>query len=128
MAGATVGNAPAGDPNLSLLKWRLVLASFLVIATIVMHNLGQAGAMESSLLAGLGFVFVSLAVSWAACMGGAPRVILLISQLLADTVGIGLLVHFTGGSASVLPLLFCVPIVLLWKFPFPSPTPPPPPV
>ncbi len=103
---------PAGDPNISLLKWRLVLASFMVAGTIIMLNLGHAGSMESPLLGSLGFVFISLAVSWAACMGKAPRNPLLISQILADTVGIGLMVHFTGGSASVLPLLFCVPIVL----------------
>jgi len=112
MADMTVKNTPNEDPNLALLKWRLVLASFLVVATIVMHNLGHAGSMDSPLLAGLGFIIVSLAISWAACMGGAPRTVLLVSQLLADIVGIGLLVHFTGGSSSVLPLLFCVPIVL----------------
>jgi two-component system, NtrC family, sensor histidine kinase PilS len=112
MAGVTMKKTPAGDPNLALLKWRLVLASFLVMATVVMHNLGHAESMDNSLLTGLGFIVVSLAVSWAACMGGAHRVFLLSFQLLADTIGIGMLVHFTGGPASVLPLLFCVPIVL----------------
>jgi len=105
-------NTPAVDPNISLLKWRLVLAAFMVIVTITMHNLGNTGAMAGSLLAVLGFVFVSLAISWAASMGGVARTPLLIFQLLSDSIGIGLLVHFTGGSTSVLPLLFCVPIIL----------------
>lgn len=105
-------HAHEGEPNLALLKWRLVLAAFIVMATIVMHNLKPGGIMDTSLLACLGFVFITLAVSWAACMGGAPRTFLLISQILADVVSIGLLVSFSGGAASIFPLFFCVPIVL----------------
>ena len=64
------------------------------------------------LVGSLGLLVTTVAVSWAAAQASAPQRVLLAAQLIADTLSIGLIVHFTGGPFSVFPLVFCVPIML----------------
>ncbi len=72
---------------------------------------GVAGSSRPGVLAALGLLATSLAVSWAALAAGVRQRPLLVFQVLADTVAVGLLVHFTGGPYSAIPLVACVPIV-----------------
>jgi len=110
------GSAVRRDPNLILLKWRLHLAAALIVFSVVAWFVGAGSVVVPGLVGSLGLLVTTLAVSWAAVQAGAPRRGLLTSQLLADTVVIGLIVHFTGGPFSVFPLVFCVPIMLAANF------------
>ncbi len=101
-----------GNSNLKLLRWRVGLAIILSAASVGMVLLGPEQVSVPGVVASLGLLFTTLAACWAAALVPiAPRQ-LLIAQLSADTLAIGLLVHFTGGPLSVLPLAFCVPIML----------------
>ena len=114
--GGAGGNHAAGlarkDPNLRLLSWRLVLAVLLTAAVSVVHLVGSPGISLPGVLGSLGLLFTSIAVCWAAALAGAPSRFLLACQLSADTICIGLLVHFTGGPFSAFPLIFCIPIMM----------------
>ena len=113
-AGVLKGSraAGSGDPNIRLLRWRLLLALFLTGSAIFMVYFAAERVTAPGLVASLGLLYTSLAVSWAACHAGAPARVLLSGQLAADTLCIGLLVHFSGGPFSAFPLLYCLPIVL----------------
>ncbi|MBK9473217.1 MAG: PAS domain S-box protein [bacterium] len=99
------------DPAARLLRWRLLMASVLAVITAVAGLVGVAEVSRPGVLAALGLLGTSLAVSWAASVAGAPQRPLLVLQIAADTVALGLLVHFTGGPYSAIPLAFCVPIM-----------------
>jgi two-component system sensor histidine kinase PilS (NtrC family) len=66
----------------------------------------------AGLLGSLGLLYTTITVCWAAYLAGAPRRLLISIQLAADTLCIGLLVHFSGGPYSAFPLVFLVPIML----------------
>ncbi len=104
------------DPNLVLLKWRLQFVAALVLFSVVAWLLDPITVVVPGLVGSLGLLITSVAVSWAAVQAGAPRRLLLTVQLAADTICIGLVVHFSGGPFSVFPLLFCVPIMLAANF------------
>ncbi|MBP6770929.1 MAG: PAS domain S-box protein [Reyranella sp.] len=87
------------------------MASVLAVITAVAGLVGVAEVSRPGVLAALGLLGTSLAVSWAASVAGAPQRPLLVLQIAADTVALGLLVHFTGGPYSAIPLAFCVPIM-----------------
>jgi two-component system sensor histidine kinase PilS (NtrC family) len=106
-------DGPGGrDPNARLLIWRLVLAAFLTVCSLFVHYFGSNDVSTPGLMGSLGLLYTTIAVCWAALLAGAPRRLLLSVQLAADTVCIGLLVHFSGGPFSALPLAFLVPIML----------------
>jgi len=108
--------AAGDDPNANLLLWRLLLALFLTGSSLFVLYPGSARVAGPGLVGALGLLYTSLAASWAATMAGAPRRPLIALQLAADTLAIGLLVHFSGGPYSAFPLVFCVPIVLAARF------------
>jgi len=99
------------DPAARLLRWRLVMTAVLAGITAVAGLVGAAELSRLGVLSALGLMATSLAVSWAAAMAGAPQRQLLVLQIVADTVSLGLLVHFTGGPYSAIPLAFCLPIM-----------------
>ena len=104
---------PGGrDPNARLLLWRLLLAAFLTISFLIVHNFGSRDVSTPGLLGSLGLLYTTIAVCWAAYLAGASRPLLLSIQLAADTLCIGLMVHFSGGPYSAFPLVFLVPIML----------------
>ena len=106
-------DGPGGrDPNARLLIWRLLLAAFLTVCSLFVHNFGSNDVSTPGLMGSLGLLYTTIAVCWAAYLAGAPRRLLLSAQLAADTLCIGFLVHFSGGPYSVLPLAFLVPIML----------------
>jgi len=86
--------AAGDDPNANLLLWRLLLALFLTGSSLFVLYLGSARVAGPGLVGALGLLYTSLAASWAATMAGAPRRPLIALQLAADTLAIGLLVHF----------------------------------
>ncbi len=100
------------NPNLTLLKWRLQFVAALVVFSVVAWVLDPVSVVLPGLVGSLGLLVTTLAVSWAAAQAGAPQRVLLATQLMADTMAIALIVHFTGGPFSVFPLVFCVPIML----------------
>jgi two-component system sensor histidine kinase PilS (NtrC family) len=100
------------DPNVRLLMWRLLLAAFLSVSSLFVHYFGSKDVSAPGLLGSLGLLFTTITVCWAAYLAGAPRRLLLSVQLAADTLCIGLLVHFSGGPYSAFPLMFLVPIML----------------
>jgi len=116
VTGGAGGNSAAGpvrrDLNLRLLGWRLALALLMASAVTVVYLLGSPGIALPGVLGSLGLLFTSIAVCWAAALAGAPVRLLLACQLSADTICIGLLVHFTGGPFSAFPLVFCLPIMM----------------
>ena len=118
--GSAAGEAPVPsarrDPNLALLKWRLLLAAALIVFAGLAWVLNPAAIVVPGIVGSLGLLVTTVAVAWAAIQAGAPQRLLLVGQLVADTVAIGLVVHFTGGPYSVFPLVFCVPIVLAANF------------
>ncbi|MBM4130495.1 PAS domain-containing protein [bacterium] len=99
------------DPAARLLRWRLLLAAVVAGVAGAAALAGGVGSSRPGVLAGSGLLATSLAVSWAALVAGARQRPLLVFQVLSDTVAVGLLVHFTGGPYSVIPLAACVPIV-----------------
>jgi two-component system sensor histidine kinase PilS (NtrC family) len=104
---------PGGrDPNARLLIWRLLLAAFLTLSSLFVHVFGSEDVSTPGLLGSLGLLYTTITVCWAAFLAGAPRHLLLSIQLAADTLCIGLLVHFSGGPYSAFPLMFLVPIML----------------
>lgn len=106
-------DGPGGrDPNAKLLIWRLLLAAFLTICSLFVHYFGSKDVSSPGMLGSLGLLYTTIAVCWAAFLAGAPRRLLLSIQLASDTLCIGLLVHFSGGPLSALPLAFMVPIML----------------
>ncbi len=108
---------PGGrDPNARLLIWRLLLAAFLTVSSLFVHYFGSEDVSTPGLLGSLGLLSTTIAVCWAALLAGAPRRLLLSIQLASDTLCIGLLVHFSGGPFSALPLTFMVPIMLAAYF------------
>ncbi len=100
------------DPNLRLLVWRMWLTAFLGAVGVISHLVAPDKVVIAGLVSSLGLMFTTLAASWAAIMARAPQRVLLVGQLAADTVIIALLVNFTGGPFSPLPLVFCIPIIL----------------
>ena len=110
-AGPPDGEGDRGDPASRLLRWRLLMAAALAVVTAVAGLVGVAEVWRPGVLASLGLLGTSLAVSWAASMAGAPQRPQLVAQITADTIAVGLLVQFTGGPYSALPLAFCVPIM-----------------
>jgi two-component system sensor histidine kinase PilS (NtrC family) len=114
--GSRVPNNTAGpggrDPNARLLIWRLLLAAFLTISSLIVHYFGSQDVSTPGLLGSLGLLCTTITVCWAAYLAGAPRHLLLSIQLGSDTLCIGLLVHFSGGPYSAFPLMFMVPIML----------------
>ncbi len=107
-----IDNIQTGEANLSLLRWRLVLAIIMSAASAGMVIMGPEQVSVPGVVAALGLLFTTLAACWAAALVPVRPHPLLVAQLLADTIAIGLLVQFTGGPFSVLPLAFCVPILL----------------
>jgi two-component system sensor histidine kinase PilS (NtrC family) len=110
-AAAPAEDGGRRDPAARLLRWRLLMASVLAVITVVAGLVGVAEVSRPGVLAALGLLGTSLAVSWAASVAGAPQRPLLVLQIAADTLSLGLLVHFTGGPYSAIPLAFCVPIM-----------------
>jgi two-component system sensor histidine kinase PilS (NtrC family) len=110
-AAAPAEEAGRRDPAGRLLRWRLAMAAALVALAGAAGLVGAVGSSLPGVLAALGLLLTSLAVTWAALVAGAPQRTLLVFQVLADTVAVGLLVHFTGGPYSVIPLVACVPIM-----------------
>jgi two-component system sensor histidine kinase PilS (NtrC family) len=116
-AGETVGeptngNPGAASPSVRLLVWRMWLAAFLGTVCLISYQVAPERLIVAGLVSSLGLMCTTLAASWAAAMARAPGNVLLAFQLLADTVIIALLVHFSGGPFSPLPLVFCIPIIL----------------
>ncbi len=111
-ASSENGRPGRRNPNLTLLKWRLQFVAALVVFSVVAWFLDPAAVVLSGLVGSLGLLVTTVAVSWAATQAGAPLRTLLAAQLIADTLCIGLIVHFSGGPFSVFPLVFCVPIML----------------
>ncbi|MCP4573139.1 MAG: PAS domain-containing protein [bacterium] len=103
-------------PDSRLLAWRLGFAAFLTAATVILLQTGSDRVAGPGLVVGLGLLYTSLAASWAASMAGVPQRLLVGLQLGADVLILGLLVHFSGGPYSALPLVFCVPIVLAARY------------
>ena len=104
---------PGGrDPNAKLLIWRLLLAAFLSVSCLFVHYFGSKDVSTAGLLGSLGLLYTTITVCWAAYLAGTPRRLLISIQLAADTLCIGLLVHFSGGPYSAFPLVFLVPIML----------------
>ena len=99
------------EPAARLLRWRLLMAAVLAVVAGAADLAGLVGTARPGVLAALGLLATSLAVSWAAVVAGARERPLLVFQVLSDTVAVGLLVHFTGGPYSVIPLVACVPIM-----------------
>ena len=104
------------DPASRLLRWRLVLAVVLAVVTAVAGLSDEPHVWRPGVLASLGLLCTSLAVSWAAAMAGARQRPLIVMQIACDTVALGLLVQFTGGPYSALPLAFCVPVMCAAHF------------
>ena len=104
------------DPAARLWRWRLLMAAVLAVLTAVAGLVGVAEVSRPGVLAALGLLATSLAVSWAAAMAGAPQRPLLVLQIMSDTLALGLLVQFTGGPWSAIPLAFCVPIMFAARF------------
>ena len=92
------------------------MAAVLAVLTAVAGLVGVAEVSRPGVLAALGLLATSLAVSWAAAMAGAPQRPLLVLQIMSDTLALGLLVQFTGGPWSAIPLAFCVPIMFAARF------------
>lgn len=104
---------PGGrDPNAKLLFWRLFMAAFLTVSALFAQYFGAQDNSVPGMIGSLGLHYTTIAVCWAAYMARAPRSLLLSAQLAADTLCIGLMVHFSGGPYSVFPLAFLVPIML----------------
>ena len=116
MAGSARHAVPASDPNGRLLMWRLLLAVFLTGSSLFVHYLGSARVAGPGLVGALGLLYTILSASWASAMSCAPTRLLVALQVTADTLAIGLLVHFSGGPYSAFSLVFCVPIVLAARF------------
>jgi len=114
--GSRVPSRTAGpggrDPNAKLLVWRLLLAAFLSLSTLFVHYFGSKEVSPAGLLGSLGLLYTTITVCWAAYLAGAPSRVLISVQLAADTLCIGLMVHFSGGPFSAFPLVFLVPIML----------------
>lgn len=110
-AGLPASEGGRGDPASRLLRWRVLMTAVLAVVTAVAGLVGVAEVWRPGVLASLGLLCTSLAVSWAASMAGIRQRPQLVMQVVADTVAIGLLVQFTGGPYSALPLAFCVPIM-----------------
>ncbi len=102
-----------GDvPNLRLLRWRLGFAVVLTGTSAGMVLMGPLQVTLPGVVVSLGLLYTTLAACWAAALVPLNPKALLAVQLSADTLVIGLLVHFTGGPFSILPLAFCFPIML----------------
>ena len=110
------GAATRLSPDARLLPWRLAFAAFLTAFSILLLKSGSERITGPGLIVGLGLLYTSLAASWAAGMAGVPPRLLAGLQLGADVLVLGLLVHFSGGPYSALPLVFCVPIVLAARY------------
>ncbi len=110
MPGAAHNPIP-GDPNLKLLRLRLGFAVVLSLASAGMILFAPEQVTLAGVVASLGLLYTSLAAGWAAALVPVDRQLLLVVQLAVDTVVLGLLVQFTGGPFSMLPLSFCVPIM-----------------
>ncbi len=96
--------------------WRLVFAVFLTVSAVMLLQSGSDRITGPGLIVGLGLLYTSLAASWAATMAGVPARFLASFQLGMDTLVVGLLVHFSGGPYSALPLVFCAPILLAARY------------
>lgn len=107
------GNRVKGqDPAARLLSWRLYLAIFLSLICFLSYLVIPDRVVLPGMITSLGLMFTTLAAGWAAVMANLPHRILLAGQLMADTLVIALLVHFSGGPYSAFPLIFCVPIIM----------------
>ncbi|PIV80555.1 hypothetical protein COW53_09045 [bacterium CG17_big_fil_post_rev_8_21_14_2_50_64_8] len=101
-----------GDPNLALLRQRMALTGVLALVTTGMVFTDPLRVVVPGAVSALGLGATSLAACWAGALVPLNRRLLLIMQLAVDVLVIGLLVNFTGGPFSILPLAFCVPILL----------------
>jgi len=101
-----------GDPNLTLVRWRVWFVAALAGLSVLVWLVERRAVDVPGLFGTLGMLATSVGVCWAAAWAGASRQPLLVGQILLDVVGVGFLVHFTGGPYSFFPLAFCVPIVM----------------
>ena len=112
MSTAASGRPVRRDPNGQLLLWRLFLAVFLTVATVFATNLDSDRVSAPGMIGSLGLLYTTIVASWTGQMAGVGQRLLVVLQLLADSLCIGLLVHFSGGPYSAFPLMFCLPIML----------------
>ena len=107
-----MGRARGQNPNTRLLVWRFYLAIFLTSTCVVSYLVIPDKIVLPGVISSLGLLLTSLAASWAAVMAGLPHRVLMVGQLVADSLVISLLVHFSGGPYSAFPLMFCIPIIM----------------
>jgi two-component system sensor histidine kinase PilS (NtrC family) len=95
-----------------LLLWRTMLAIFLTAAGLLLHVLQPGRVPTLGVVAALLPVYLGLALEPAGAwwrLAPTPRRTI---QIGLDVLGIGVLCAVTGTTATVVPIFFCVPIVL----------------
>jgi two-component system sensor histidine kinase PilS (NtrC family) len=106
------GRVKGVAPATRLLVWRLYLAGFLILISAVSFLVAPEKVIVPGMVTSLGLMLTTMAAGWTAVMAELPHRFILAGQLVADTLVITLLVHFSGGPFSAFPLVFCIPIIL----------------
>ncbi len=104
--------SPADEGNMRKLTFlRLVVATLVVgAAIVVLHMSGDSLAM-GALYGLLGAIYVSTASIYVALRAGVRLPILLWIEIAADCVVLTLILHYTGGASSHLAILYILPIL-----------------
>jgi len=106
------GNPKQPDHNRELLLWRWLFAIFLAGTSLALRAMAAGPLFGQEMLFCLGLLVFSLCLTQISLWAGRRGRSLIGFQLGSDVVCIALLIHLVGEGAIVLPLLFCVPILL----------------
>lgn len=111
----TASNAHPGLPgnaNAQLLGWRLLFALVLASTALMLRHLALLELFGTGMIVGCGVLAAGLLAPWLGLGLRLDERQLLVLQLGLDTLGIGTLIHFTGGLGSPYALFWCVPVLL----------------
>ncbi len=95
-----------------LLLWRTMLAIFLTAAGLLLHVLQPDRVPALGVAAALLPVYLGLALAPFGARRRLATTPLRAIQIALDVLGIGILGAVTGTTATIVPIFFCVPIVL----------------
>ncbi len=97
---------------IKLVFLRLVAATLIVGAAVVVLHCGESGAPMGALYGLLGVIYLTTGSMYLAARGGVSARTLVWGTIASDCVVLTMILHFSGGSASYFATLFILPILV----------------
>jgi two-component system sensor histidine kinase PilS (NtrC family) len=105
--------SPVDEGNVRKLTFlRLMVATLVVGAAIVVLQLGGDSRSAGALYVLLGVIYLSAGSIYVAVRAGAPSRVLVWSEIVIDCAAVTILLHFSGGAASHVAVLYVLPILI----------------